>query len=196
MPSDSSEPVIDDVLFSRFQQGNEEAFALVIAHFQNRLIGFLRVCCPSREMAEELAQDTFLKLHQQRERIYSADKILPWMMVTARRLAIRETDRWRRRGEIPLTDEVICGLADAIPARQRDRTEREHAARVLAECLNELKPGDRELIMLRYFSDLKLKDISETLSMPMGSVGVKLRRSLDRLGKRLSERGVHQEDLL
>lgn len=196
MSTDSQEPAVNEVLFARFQRGDEDAFAEVIALYQNRLIGFLRLCCSGREAAEELAQDTFVKLYQQRDRIYSADKILPWMMITARRMAMRESEKVRRRAEFPLSDEALRTIAEAMPATQRDRTELDQTARTLALCMDSLKPLDRELIVLRYFADLKIKEIGDVLSMPIGSVGVKLRRALDRLAKQLSDRGIRQEDLL
>ncbi len=194
--AERSEAALSEEAFRRFQAGDEDAFAQVIELYQARMIGFLMLFTGLRETAEEIAQDAFLKLHKHRESIDGPSKILPWSMITAKRMAIRESGRLFRRLEIPVGPETIRCLGDAVQASQRDSRQREQIAYSLAVSLNGLKRIDRELVVLRFFSGLRIREIGEVLGMPIGTVGVKLRRALDRLAILLEKQGLTREDLL
>src|SRR5690606_6782800 len=116
----STSGAIDEATFRRFVEGDERAFAALIEFYQRRMIGFLRICSPSREVAEELAQDTFIKLYEKRHRIHSPEKVLPWMMVTGRRLAIRESGILRYKTEIRLSQEVLAETIESVAGTQVD----------------------------------------------------------------------------
>lgn len=162
--------------------------------FQDRLVAYLRLCTGSVETAEELAQEAFIRLHRERRKIHGPEKLLPWIMVTGRRLAIKEMKRSRYRSEFTVAEGALDGLSPCLGPVQMDRVLEKQLQGILVEEMNSLRPRDREILALRFFAGLQIKEISDTLSLPMGSVGVYLRRALDRLRKRLEERGHSFED--
>lgn len=149
----------------------------------------------SHEVAEEIAQEAFIKLFRERTRIIGADRILPWMIVTGRRMAIKETRKLSFRNEHAMPDKTIAFLAPASDSTQLQTAGTTEASKIIQDVLNGMRERDREIIVMRYFADLQIKEISEVLSIPMGSVGVFLRRALDKLKEELEARGMKFEDL-
>lgn len=186
--------IIDQDAFQRFQQGDQEAMTQVVLELQDRLVAYLRLCTGSVETAEELAQEAFIRLHRERRKIHGPEKLLPWIMITGRRLAIKEMKRSRYRSEFTVAEGALDGLSPAHGPFQMDHILEKQLQQVLVEELNGLRPRDREILALRFFAGLQIKEIAETLSLPMGSVGVYLKRALERLRRRLEERGHSFED--
>lgn len=168
--------------------------AKVVWEHQDRIVAYLKLCTGNMEVAEEIAQEAFLKLYKERERIHGPDKIFPWVMVTARRMGIKEMRKLRYRREFTFAEGALNGLSPHCEGKQTHNIEHEQLNRLLEEEMNALKPRDRELIALRFLSGLQIKEISEVMCLPMGSVGVYLRRALDKLKQRLERRGIKYED--
>lgn len=186
---------VDEQTFRRFKEGCQEAATRVVRIHYPRLVAYLRLMTGSLETAEEVAQEAFLKAYQERAKLLRPESILPWLMLTARRMALREMSRKRHATEFAMDPQMLSFLGESVEANQSRGVRSEELAGGLERAINRLSPGDRELIVLRYFSELQIKEIADTLEMPMGSVGVKLRRALDRLRRHLEEEGIGFEDL-
>ena len=187
--------VVSDEVFARFRAGEVDAFSEVVRMATPRLIAFLRLMVGSRESAEEGAQDALVLLFREREKIVSADKIMPWLFITAKRLAIRETGRKRHRMEYAVDHTVLEDLAGSLDPAQPDHIFLHELSLKLGRALDTLKAEERELIVLRFFSGLQVKEVSEVMGMPMGSVGVKTTRTLEKLRRVMIRLGVNEKDL-
>jgi RNA polymerase sigma-70 factor, ECF subfamily len=142
-----------------------------------------RGCAPVD--AEDLTQDTFLRLYRARieGRHFEQQHVLPWAIMVARRLAI---DRHRRRRiEYPLFGEFSGDLADTIPDDGLDSeqalTERQRRA-ACARGLQELTDLQRQCLRLRA-SGLSLRATSATVGISERRVSEAVWRAVRRLKK-------------
>lgn len=187
---------IDDDLFAQFQTGDEDAMAEIVARFHKRLVGYLKLYCRTLELAEEVAQEAFLAAYHQRREIYGPAQVRPWIYTVARRGAMRELQRKRYELEITLEHDVLDAASPGVAGRQTHGILDEQSRRWIESALKVLSPVERDLITLRFFGELSIKELSATLDMPMGTVGVKMGRALEKARKELERQGVSPEDLL
>lgn len=177
-------------LFERFQGGDEQALREVVVLFEARLFGVARLYARSAEDAEEAVQDSFLRLYVYRARIHGPEAVFPWLCATVRREAIRQSGTAWRRHEFPVDPADLVEMQGGVEGEQVRLAEAEYRAEVVRSGLAALRPKEREVILLRYFAGLQLKEIAAMRQIPMGTVGVLIQRALAKMRKRLADRGL------
>jgi RNA polymerase sigma factor (sigma-70 family) len=118
------------------------------------LIRRLQRMVGSRESAEDLAQEAFLRLWQRAPAGLAADEQAAWLNRAATNLALDELRRRRVRKHDPLEDEAVAGLTT-------DRTD----ALAVQEALARLSAHERLLVLLRFQAGLTHSEIAETLAI-------------------------------
>lgn len=184
-------------LAARFQAGDHAAVQELVDVYGGRLLAFLSAMVRSRDLAEDLLQDVLACAYSKRSQLARPDRLESWLFALARNAALRELARPRYRAEVAVEQEEIEACAGADPARPAShRVQHDQAAALLLDALSTLDDRRRELVALRYYSDLGLKEIAEVLQMPLGSVGTTLVRTLEVLRRHFASRGLSAEDLL
>lgn len=128
--------------------------------------------------AEELAQEVFLKLYTVLDTIESDTHLVRWLRRTATHRVIDAIRAHRPRVSLEQVAEP------GRPASHGDPLLRESLRSLVAE----LPPSQRIAIVLRFGDGLKLREIAETLDLPLNTVKSNLRRGLEKLRSRLEER--------
>ena len=189
----------DSELVEGLRSGQRAAGEELFARYERPLLRYLRAAMPSPEVAEDAAQDVFLRLVAS----IKADGSVPVRSLTAlvftiaRRLAIDAGRQWARRPKAASLDAPIDdaghGLGDAIPDRAPDPREiaarRERDAHV-QDALRELDEETRAVITLRHIDGLSSKEVAEVLGVAEGTVWSRLHRGLEALKQRLAPRTV------
>ena len=130
--------------------------------------------------AEEVAQDVFLALYRNLDRVQSQEHLLAWL----RRVTVhRATDAYRRRASRvefaadEFCEEHMClnGTGSAVSQRA---FESGCMATGIEQMVASLPPAQRAVLLLRYQEDLMPSEISALLSMPLGTVKSHLQRAL------------------
>jgi RNA polymerase sigma-70 factor (ECF subfamily) len=134
-----------------------------------------------RDIAEELVQETFLRLHQVWGQI---ENPRAWLYRSLRNLALNHLRD--RPNEAELQEDAVPHDA-RLPADELARGEAVGLVRLL---LAELPPEDRDLIRLKYHDDLKYHEISRRTGLTAGNVGYRLHHLLKSLADRLRTAGV------
>ena len=135
-----------------------------------------------RETAEDLTQETFLRFLRNVERYREYGKIKNYLYVVAGNV-IR--DHYRKHKEIPVEQE-FSAERDPMP----DMAVEYAAERVgVREALAALESPDREIVILRYYQELKLKDIAVVMGMPASTVRYRLKAVEKELRRRLEKGG-------
>lgn len=148
----------------------------------------------SRETAEEITQDSFMKVHDNLH-VFDAEKsnLRTWILNIARRTA---TDYWRKKG---LDTQSISDFVDEdgnefLPVIAESTPEKDYVLQEyrdsLTSVLHSLKPIYREVAILSYVKDYSLKEICKELNLPMGTVKVRVMRA-----KKLLREGVEKYNL-
>src|SRR5688500_9583961 len=96
----------DNNLVHLYINGNEEALAVLIARHKRRIFSYIYLIIRKRELAEDIFQDTFVKVIQtlKRGQYYEEGKFLPWVMRIARNLII---DHFRKVKKMPSVQNVV-----------------------------------------------------------------------------------------
>ena len=147
------------------------------------LLRFAHGIVGRREVAEDLVQDAFLKLHTHWSDV---ENPRAWLFRAVRNLALNHLRDHRR--ESPLDEKTPASAATAPDASES--LGRHEAVGMLRMLVAEMKPEDRRLIRLKYHDDLKYQQISHQTGLSVGNVGYKLHHLLHNLADSMRHLGI------
>jgi RNA polymerase sigma-70 factor (ECF subfamily) len=182
-----SVPEIDDnQLIKRVAQGDQRAFLTLYDCYVSRVHALTIRILGDQMLAEEVTQDTFLKLWS-RARTYLPERgsLLLWLLTIARRTAL---DRLRLEARRPtLSDSNDPTDAwDIIP--DGESLPEENRWRSLHFAVQALPLEHRQVIELAYYDGMSQSEIAEVLGWPIGTVKTRLRSAMERLRHEWSAR--------
>jgi RNA polymerase sigma-70 factor (ECF subfamily) len=160
----------DRGLVERHQSGDDEAFAeLYRLHFA-RLVRYCRRHLRDPHLAEEIAQDAFVRAYVALDGLAGERRFYPWLSVIAHRLII---DHIRRHGRVTLEADIDTGVAaatDDLVVMRQDRHD-------LQTALERLRERHREILRLRDYEGLSYDEIATRLGLPSTAVPPLLHRA-------------------
>lgn len=179
--------VKDEVLAKRMLVGDQSAFDILIHRYHQPILNHLEYLLKNKEKAEDFTQETFLKFLRQLENRSIPLNIRAWLYSVATNLC---RDYWRSAGyrkERPILDQLPepqdkKGQVVDIFERRENRSE-------IHNLLNELPDMQRQIIILRFYNELKLREIADVLACPLGTVKSRLFHALRFLKCRIEEKG-------
>jgi RNA polymerase sigma-70 factor (ECF subfamily) len=171
------------------RDGDAEAFDQLVVRYQDRLVTVLGHLTGRRNMAEDLAQEVFLRVYRARERYVPGARFSTWLYTIANNVASNALRSLARRPEVQeaATSDTsaampLAHLAQAasglMPNRQLDKAElREVVQRALAG----LSERQRMAVLLSKFEEMSYAEIGETMQMTPQAVKSLLARARDNL---------------
>lgn len=186
----------DEELMARFQAGDSDAMEQLFARFQKPLFNFFYRMVGRRETAEDLVQETFIKLCRFGHTFCGSNaKFTTWLYSVAGNQCRDYIRHSNRRPETPVADmEQTYSEEDQIelPVESLESPVEEHLMQMelreeLKVAIRSLPEKERTAIILREYHGLEYKEIAETLGCPIGSVKVLIFRARQRLRERLSD---------
>ena len=157
--------------------GDRDAFEMIIRSSSRPLFAIAYGVLQSREEAEDVVQDAFVKAWKTRWRVRDPEKFPAWLATIARN---RARDVFRTRRTVPLSDE----LNEELDASSENSTAGELDHEVHA-ALASLPESHRVALTLRYFDALDYAAIERTLGLTNGALRGILGRALQTMRKRL-----------
>lgn len=145
-----------------------------------------------RAVAEEIVQEVFLQLHTHWEEVESPKA---WLYRSVRNKAFNYVRDNKRE---LLNDTEEAGDDQMSPSISKDDSaeaslEHMEAVAAVRQSLEELDESDRQLVKLKYFSDLKYRDISAETGLKIGNVGYRLHHILNELADKLRRLGFDEK---
>ena len=185
----------DEELMARFQAGDSSAMEELFARFQKPLFNFFYRMVGRRETAEDLVQETFLKLCRFGSSFRGSDaKFTTWLYSVAGNQCRDYLRHSARRPETLLRDleqNYSDDVTDLTPAAGDSPVEdyliRMEVRAVLETAINSLPEKERLAIILREYHGLEYREIAEVLGSPIGSVKVLIFRARQRLRDKLKD---------
>lgn len=180
----------DVQLMLRVKQGDDEAFAELVETYQDRVVSIFGNILDDSAAAEDLAQETFLRIYRARHGYEPQAKFSTWLFRIANNLASNNRRSRRRRKEVqfgsgdtgPLSTRPPEGnLAEKsglMPARMLDKEELRRMIRAAMETLND---NQRMAVLLNKFEEMSYADIADTLEMSPAAVKSLLARARENL---------------
>jgi len=182
-PAPDLDQLSDEELMEEIVRGSEAAFAALVRRYQGRVINVVSRLINDRDRAQEIAQETFLRVFIHRERYRPSGKFSTWLYTIAMNLGKNEIRRRvRARGVVSLdklleaTGDSGGFIADAGPGPERLYQRRDIKRRV-AEAVAKLPTKFREVIVLRDLQQLSYEEIGDVLQIPGGTVRSRINRA-------------------
>jgi len=184
---------IDNQLARLSLKGDQQAFAELVSLYQDKLFHMSYRMLNSRQEAEDVVQDTFLRVYKNLDRYDLSMKFSTWIYRIATNLCI---DRLRRRRPTYSLDaessehEGLDGYSmlpsdNITPESELIITDTQ---RIIREAMEGLPPKYKSIMILRYIRDLSLQEISEIVDMPVTTIKTRVHRGRDLLRKKLDHR--------
>ncbi len=174
----------DDALMARTAQGEEAAFRLLVLRWEKDVLAFLIHMLGSREEAEDLTQETLVKVYRQAPRYRPEGKFKSWLFRVAGNLA---RSRLRRRKILRWVDfdSKSHDQASSDPGPQRVLEANETAGAV-REAIAALPERQRQALLLHRFQGLKYHEIAEAMDTTLPGVESLIQRALAGLRSELA----------
>ena len=166
----------------RYQQADPEAPRALIVALSPPLLRLFRSQTAIREQAEDLLQETWMRLHRVRHTYRAGEPVLPWVYAIARRVGI---DGYRRTRRITAYESAMDVLPDK-PAHE----ETPNTLPAFHTLVAELPEAQREVVTLMKVGGLSLEEVARATSSTVGAVKQKAHRAYGRLRKLLETRAV------
>ncbi len=158
-------------LMVRYQQGDLTAASELVTRLSPALHRFFMVQFVSRRYADDLLQETWLRIHQVRHTYRPGVPVLPWLYAIARHIRV---DQYRKARRVEDREQQVERLPDA-PAPERDHVPDMNAL------LAGLPQSQREVILMLKVSGMSLEEVARATSSSVGSVKQKAHRAYDKL---------------
>ncbi len=160
--------------------GNQAAFARIVEAYQHRLFGYLGRMGLDRATAEDIAQETLLRVWRNAGRFDPRlSSLATWILTIARNLALNHLSRPMRRSEITMGEAPVDIRSD-LPLPDEAYAAKQRQAR-LQVALSHLSPADRSLLAASYVEGLDLTEIARIEACSPGAAKVRLHRARNRL---------------
>ncbi len=194
-------PVGLETELAQLRRGDPDALTALLERYQNRLYRYLLRFVRDPATAEDLFQQTWLRVVQNIRRYDPRRSFETWLFSVARNLAIDHLRRYRPESlddsaaGVPVGEQLSvggpgpadggAGALDRVLARER--------AEMLAEAVGKLPAIYREVLTLRFEEEMTLEEIAAVLGAPLSTAKTRLRRALERLRRKLEVRSSEED---
>jgi RNA polymerase sigma-70 factor (ECF subfamily) len=193
----NSDTIPDKDLLLDLVNGDMEAFNVIVDRYKNRLLNFVYRFVKDYDVAEDIVQETFLRVFRKRRDYKAIANFSTWIFTIAGNLAkseLRRRKRWRFLS-IDATDEEEKTFDIQDPGMRPDRIT---AVRMLNEnvqsSIDMLQSKYKEALILRDIEGMSYQQIAEVIGVPVGTVKSRVNRARLKLQKKL--KGHTPEDEL
>lgn len=170
----------DQILIQRAQEGDRQAFGTLVFRYQEKVIRVVYRMCGDLALAEDAAQEAFIRAWQRLPKYQHRDVFSAWLY----RIAINQALDVLRR-EQDTVDVTGIDLAATNTGPEEYVTQRERTAQV-RQAIMALPPASRAALILREYEALSYQEIAEVLEIPLGTVMSRLSYARTRLRELLT----------
>jgi RNA polymerase sigma factor (sigma-70 family) len=183
----------DQELVDLYIKGDEPCLEILIARHKKRVFSYIMMVVRDRHLAEDIFQDTFIKVIQTLKRGSYNDegKFLPWVLRIAHNLVI---DHFRRVKRMPLVDAgEDFDIFSVLTLRQgnvEDRLVKNQIRSDVRKAIEQLPLEQREVLIMRHYMDMSFKEIADTTNCSINTALGRMRYALINLKKSLVKQHI------
>lgn len=167
-------------------EGDTNAFAFLVDNYKDLVFTLALRLTKNREEAEEVAQDTFIKVYKNLSKFKGDSKFSTWIYRVAYNTSLDYVKKQKRTQNTVAIDEFtehqVKTLDNALSLM-----EAEEQKLAVQNCINELPNEDGFILTLYYFEDQSLEEIAKTIDLKPNNVKVKLFRARKKLATILKQ---------
>lgn len=176
-------------LVRRAKRGDEDAYTALLNLYNSAILNYCYRLISDPELAQDLAQETFIKAFFSLDSFDESKKFSPWLYRIAHNLCVD----YLRKKRLPTEamyyedssgDEVSVDIAD-VSITPEALLERKEINEYFQSALSEVPPIYRDPLILRHQEDLSYQEISDILDIPVGTVKARIHRGRGMLKEKL-----------
>lgn len=175
-----------ETLMARYQQGDLAAATELIGNIGPKLRRFFAIQIASRGHADDLLQETWLRIHKVRHTYRPGEQVLPWFYAIARHVRV---DHYRRTIRTTSREKRLHEVSRIAASTPRDSSQLHDLDTLLAP----LSESQREVIEMLKVAGMSLEEVARATSTSVGSVKQKVHRAYAKLRKTMSTAFASQQ---
>lgn len=173
----------DEKLVAQLRSGDSKSGEVLVQRYYGPLVRYLHRLTGSLMLAEEMHQQTWLSAMEHLDRFETSDKNAPsgfksWLFRIATNKA---NDHWRSSGREKKAKEGLKLITDEELPPASHRMEATEQERKLQAAIQQLPENQRQVLMLRYYSNLKFVEIAEVVGCPLNTALGRMHKAMQRL---------------
>ena len=168
-------------------EGNTNAFSILVDRYKDLVFSLALKMVKNREEAEEVAQDTFIKVFKSMRQFKGDSKFSTWIYKVAYNTCLDRLKKYKREQHVVSIDEFNTNQIKSLD-NVLDTLEDEERKKAIQDCIQQLSSEDAFLLTLFYFEQQSLEEIAKVMSLTANNVKIKLFRSRKKLTTILKER--------
>jgi RNA polymerase sigma-70 factor (ECF subfamily) len=168
-----------DTLMARYQAGDSAAVTALVQGVGPQLHRFFMAQSASRSDADDLLQETWLRIHRVRHTYRPGEPVLPWFYAIARRVRI---DHYRKASRTSARERPLVDVSILSVTQPREDSHDEDLETLLAP----LSDSQRDIIRMLKVTGMSLEDVARATSCSVGSVKQKVHRAYSKLRDTMS----------
>jgi RNA polymerase sigma-70 factor (ECF subfamily) len=190
--------MIEDIhLIQQVLKGNQSAFRNLVERYQSYVFTIAYKVVKNREVAEEVAQDVFIKVYRMLGSYQQKSKFSTWLYTIAYRTALDEVRKKKRYAESIDADDQYLQIADQDGKSPAFNIQHADLNQQLEQAIQQLKPIDATIISLYYLNEKNVQEIQMITGLSKSNIKTKLHRLREQLRDQLqSQLQAEVQDLL
>ena len=170
--------VMDDLVVERLRAGDAPTYCTLIERLQHPLTGYLHRLVGDREVALDLAQDTFLQVYKEIGKTSGELKLDAWIYRIATNYGLRYLNRKRLRQMIHMDGPDTDGLNDSLTTAGPE--DQSIIRIVVQQALGRMNPKDAAILQLHYGNSFSYEEIGHILKMSSEAVRKRVARGVEK----------------
>ena len=194
--------VSDEDLMVKCSKGDMSAFELLVRRYQNPLINYIHRAIDDYQRAEDLSQETFLRVFKSANRYEPTASFKSWLYTIATNLCRNEIRNRTRRNTYFLEDLAEEGEDIYHTDIMRDTrylpdllVEKKEQRQIIRKALAQLPENQRVALTLVTYQDLRYEDVAKVLGCSVGAVKALIHRARQKMRTLLIKAGIGEESL-
>lgn len=183
----------DQELVDLYVAGDESCLELLIRRHKKRVFSYIMMVVRDRHLAEDIFQDTFIKvIHTLKRGSYSDEgKFLPWVLRIAHNLVI---DHFRRQKRMPMVDAGedfdIFSVLVLRQGNQEDKLVKRQMRTDIRKLIDKLPQEQREVLLMRHYMDMSFKEIADTTNVSINTALGRMRYALINMRRMMEKHNI------
>jgi RNA polymerase sigma-70 factor (ECF subfamily) len=188
----------DEALLGRLKGGDDAALEVLVERYRRPLFGYLYRMLGDVAEAEDIFQETFLRVVKHVARFEEGRRVKPWLYAIAGNLVknVYRARGHRERVSLDAPDAEAGSLSARLAAVHTPPADEAHArerAEHVRAAVLKLAPLSRDALVLFYYQGLAYEEIAQTLEVPLGTVKSRIHNALAKLAGLLSSEPAREE---
>ena len=175
----------DTFYIGRCKNGHPDDFRFLVNRYQGALIGHLMGRVENLDIAEEAAQESLVRAYFKIDTLKKPDRFFAWLLSISDRVALE----FRRKSRIHEQREQDRLAAKRAPRSTFPLEEQ------LEESIARLPEASKQMVLLRYYSQMSCRQISEQLEVPLGTVTKTLSRAYALLRQSMTQSATNESEV-